>query len=296
MRQGVRCVFESPSLSLIAAGALDARRLRLRRFWLWRPRRSALATAIHIMALGYGPYGGYGAYPGYYGGLGYGWYDNYYYPGTGIYVYDSYRRPHMWNDRQRSYWSNHRTYLCHADTTNWSGFRTRSTSASLNRTHDSRPEPDDDNGREPDFELAANESPRPALGWSGLRRTTADQHDRDEGHHHVAVLVGDGRLRSEGAHLGPAARRRLLEDPAAHVQRVAGIDRLLPAQLVDPGRAEAGLLVLDDVPGDHRHGHRRGVPAARRDAGRSGSWRLPRRTGGTAADRTCARTRALPRA
>ena len=67
---------------------------------------------------GYGDYGyGYGSpYYGYGGSLRrlrrlrpaitarprrYGWYDNYYYPGTGIYVYDSYRRPHVWNDRQR---------------------------------------------------------------------------------------------------------------------------------------------------------------------------------------------------
>ena len=47
---------------------------------------------------GYGGYGGYG-YPGYgdYGGYGYpsywGWYDNYYYPGTGYYVYRRDRRP-----------------------------------------------------------------------------------------------------------------------------------------------------------------------------------------------------------
>ena len=43
-----------------------------------------------------------------------------------------------------------------------------------------------------------------------------------------------------------------------------GIDRFQPAQFVDPGRAEAGLLVLDRVAGNHRHGHRGGVPAARR--------------------------------
>jgi hypothetical protein len=54
---------------------------------------------------GYSPYGynnvGYG-----YGGYGsqYGWYDGYYYPGSGYYVYDQYRRPRVWNDRQRQYW------------------------------------------------------------------------------------------------------------------------------------------------------------------------------------------------
>jgi hypothetical protein len=60
---------------------------------------------------GYGagyPGYGYGAgYPGY--GLGYapywGWNDDFYYPGTGYYVYDIYRRPHRWTDAQRRYWS-----------------------------------------------------------------------------------------------------------------------------------------------------------------------------------------------
>ena len=70
----------------------------------------------------YGPYGGYGAYPGYYGGFGapFGWYDDYYYPGAGVFVYDSYRRPHRWSSRERDYWTSHQTSGTH--TTNWSGF------------------------------------------------------------------------------------------------------------------------------------------------------------------------------
>jgi hypothetical protein len=55
---------------------------------------------------GYG-YGGYGSPYGYGAGYGspyYGWYNNYYYPGTGYYVYDSYRRPIRWSDSQRNYW------------------------------------------------------------------------------------------------------------------------------------------------------------------------------------------------
>ena len=67
---------------------------------------------------GYPGYGyGYGAgYPGYgygagYPGYGYGyapywgWNDDFYYPGTGYYVYDIYRRPHRWTDAQRRYWN-----------------------------------------------------------------------------------------------------------------------------------------------------------------------------------------------
>ena len=84
---------------------------------------------------GYGGYGGYGFGSPYYGGYGYGspyyggyriwratallrrlwlwrlrlayygWYDNYYYPGSGYYVYDSYRRPYAMTTTQRAYWS-----------------------------------------------------------------------------------------------------------------------------------------------------------------------------------------------
>jgi hypothetical protein len=101
---------------------------------------------------GYGPYGGYGYDPydygyGGYGSYGYGspyfggyygspfgWYDNYYYPGTGYYVYDTYRRPHVWSDAQRRYWSQRMQSSRTAGTTtttvvtrpNWSGFSRRS--------------------------------------------------------------------------------------------------------------------------------------------------------------------------
>lgn len=59
---------------------------------------------------GYPGYGYSAGYPGY--GLGYapywGWYDDFYYPGTGYYVYDAYRQPHRWTDAQRRYWSDRR--------------------------------------------------------------------------------------------------------------------------------------------------------------------------------------------
>lgn len=115
----------------------------------------AAATAAGALALGacadyYGPYGyGYGAYgygypyAGYgygygypYGGYGYyggydpfGWYGDYYYPGAGIYVYDSYRHRHVWNGDQQRYWMNRRSnWQSHGSTMttgtreNWSGF------------------------------------------------------------------------------------------------------------------------------------------------------------------------------
>ena len=40
-----------------------------------------------------------------YGYAPYGWYDGFYYPGAGYYVYDRYRRPYYWNDYQRRYWT-----------------------------------------------------------------------------------------------------------------------------------------------------------------------------------------------
>lgn len=95
---------------------------------------------------GYGDYGSYGTYGGYgygspyyggYYGSPFGWYNNYYYPGTGYYVYDTYRRPHLWSDAQRRYWSQRiqRSRTTGTTTTvvtrpDWSGFSHRSEAAS----------------------------------------------------------------------------------------------------------------------------------------------------------------------
>jgi hypothetical protein len=58
---------------------------------------------------GYGSPYGYGAGYGYGSGYGYapyyGWNNGYYYPGTGYYVYDSYRRPRVWTEAERQYWA-----------------------------------------------------------------------------------------------------------------------------------------------------------------------------------------------
>lgn len=68
------------------------------------------------MSVGTGYYGGGGYYgDGYYGPTGYyqpggygGWYDNFYYPGSGYYVYDRGGRRQRWNDGQRRYWEGRR--------------------------------------------------------------------------------------------------------------------------------------------------------------------------------------------
>jgi hypothetical protein len=86
-------------------------------------------------ALSLGGCAGYYGYGGdYYGGYGYGypyfgWYDNFYYPGAGVYVYDSYRRPHVMTTTQRTYWTRRSPALRTGSTTrvreNWSGFGRR---------------------------------------------------------------------------------------------------------------------------------------------------------------------------
>lgn len=63
-------------------------------------------------------YGGSRVAVGYNAGWGdpyWGWYGDYYYPGTGFYVYDSNRRRVRWNDAQRGYWEARRG--------NWRGDR-----------------------------------------------------------------------------------------------------------------------------------------------------------------------------
>ena len=67
---------------------------------------------------GYGsPYYGYGYQPSYYG-----WHNDYYYPGTGAYVYGRDGRRWEWSPSQRRYWESRRV----ANVTpreNWDGFR-----------------------------------------------------------------------------------------------------------------------------------------------------------------------------
>ena len=112
-----------PYISLPSGGRARAGRLR----FLWLTSATAAASAMAVItaitvtavtaAYGYvgGPYYGLGYGGGYfYGGYGYdpfGWYGDYYYPGVGIYVYDSHRNRHVWNDSQRRYWTNRQSQL-----------------------------------------------------------------------------------------------------------------------------------------------------------------------------------------
>jgi hypothetical protein len=57
--------------------------------------------SVTATAMGYGSR--YGCADPYWG-----WHGGYYYPGTGYYVYDRYRRPFRWTDAQRRYWTERR--------------------------------------------------------------------------------------------------------------------------------------------------------------------------------------------
>lgn len=50
----------------------------------------------------------------------YGWYDGYYYPGSGYWLYDRGGHRHRWNDDHRRYWDGRR-----AQSGNWRGATTR---------------------------------------------------------------------------------------------------------------------------------------------------------------------------
>lgn len=106
----------------------------------------ALVAGLGLGGCAYGPYGGLGVGVGYgnagyydpyydsyndpyygrgYGYSPYGWYDDFYYPGSGYYVYDSYRRPYHWSDAQRRYWQDRARRYGGTPTTYWGDFDRR---------------------------------------------------------------------------------------------------------------------------------------------------------------------------
>ncbi|WP_174297343.1 hypothetical protein [Sphingomonas bacterium] len=71
-----------------------------------------LTGCAHDYGSGYydAGYGGYAdGYGDEFGSPYWGWYGGYYYPGSGIYVYDQYRRPFRWNGSQQRYWQGRST-------------------------------------------------------------------------------------------------------------------------------------------------------------------------------------------
>jgi len=155
--------------------------------------------------------GGYGDYgDGYYGddyyGAGYGggyypagltssyfgWYGDYYYPGTGYYVYGRDRRPYRWSDEQRRYWEGrrgpNRNWGNGQGRPNWQGFNGNQGRPGLNGTQgrpgfngDGRPGFNrGDRGNRPDYNGTRPDRPaftgnRPdrggyGQGWRGNRQ------------------------------------------------------------------------------------------------------------------------------
>jgi len=51
----------------------------------------------------------------------YGWYDGYYYPGTGYYIYDRRGSRYRWSERHRNYWESRRPARGYRE--NWSGYQ-----------------------------------------------------------------------------------------------------------------------------------------------------------------------------
>jgi uncharacterized membrane protein len=91
---------------------------------------TAALTLSGCMGDDYGYGGGVslGYSSGYYGGDPYwGWYDDYYYPGAGYYIYDRGGRRYSWNDSQRRYWEGRRGSRSSRE--NWTGFRRDGSSA-----------------------------------------------------------------------------------------------------------------------------------------------------------------------
>lgn len=90
---------------------------------------SLTAAALPLGACATDGYGRPGrAYDAAWGDPYWGWYGDYYYPGTGFYVFDVNRRRVRWNDDQRRYWEGRHTGWRGPNGSirrNWQGFRNR---------------------------------------------------------------------------------------------------------------------------------------------------------------------------
>ena len=100
---------------------------------LFRPLLLAAAT-VGLAGCAYGGPGGYGYtgvsagyssgryYSPYYDHPYYGWYDGFYYPGSGYYVYDPYGYRYRWSDPHRRYWEARRWHRHRDVRDNWDDY------------------------------------------------------------------------------------------------------------------------------------------------------------------------------
>ena len=160
--------------------------------------RSGVSVSIGSgYGYGYGsPYGGYGygsyGYPygyGYsrygYGGYDpFGWYGNYYYPGSGIYVYDRNRTRYRWTDQQRRYWQERRdrwrarngaSSTTTSTTENWRGWDRSDRRRGDNAATSNWSRPDRANSGSPRLESSESRATRGEGGRERRSRERADE-------------------------------------------------------------------------------------------------------------------------
>ncbi|WP_425230497.1 hypothetical protein [Sphingomonas sp.] len=119
-------------------------------------------------------------------GVGYhsywGWYGDYYYPGTGVYVYDRYRRAHRWDDGQRRYWEGRRTGgRGRSDRANWDGFAGTNAYRYDERTDRGAPPRYVDRGYRTHAAVAVPQDAQPPAYRSGAPEGPV--HGHDDRHH-----------------------------------------------------------------------------------------------------------------
>lgn len=90
----------------------------------------------------YGDPYGYRSVPYGYVGSNFGWYGDYYYPGTGVYIYDRRGNRRQWSSQHRSYWENRGRLSPEAR----QGGRAEWPGRQQDRRHDNRRDRDDNRG------------------------------------------------------------------------------------------------------------------------------------------------------
>lgn len=120
----------------------------------------------------YDPY--YSSYPGTSFAYTYfGWYDDFYYPGVGVHVFDRYGHRHRWSDRHRQFWEGRRGhYRGHRE--DWSGFSRGHDGLYRDQRRGERGGNGTSDFRDPGQPAATGNSGRRANDWRGTRPVDPD--------------------------------------------------------------------------------------------------------------------------